>query len=186
MALELVTTVGGASSNCYNTLAEFNAYLAAVFPKPNTAVNASEDNKSRALVFACQQITLLQYDGARTAESQALPFPRIALVNPDTDYRSINYPKYYYRSVRFGPAYYATDIIPDRVKRAECVIAQALLEGTYTPNTAGATGDVTEFAADGARFVFGKAKQGRDKTQWPQEATELLKPLLKQLRFVRS
>lgn len=181
--LELVTTIGGASTNAYNTLAEFNAYLAEVFPKPDTALNASEDNKNRALVAACRQIYLKEYEGGKVAETQAQPFPRVGLVNPDS---VVGWPDYVPELSRTGFVYYATDIIPDRVKRAECVIAQALLEGTYMPNEVGGGGSIQSFQTNGVTVQYGKARNGRDATQWPQEATELLKPLMKQLRFVRS
>jgi hypothetical protein len=180
--LALVTTIGGASSNAYNTLDELNAYLAEAFPKPATAVNASEDNKNRALVAACKQIYLQEYEGSRATSVQKQPFPRFELINPD----SVTTDSVYVGSVASGPAYYATDIIPDRVKRAECVIAQALLEGTYRPNQVGGAGEVQGFLSDGVTFTYRKSANGRDASQWPQEATELLKPLFKQLRFVRS
>jgi len=79
MAVVIDATISGASSNSYNTLAEFNAYLDARVS--NTKADAAtDDNKNRALVQSARIFDqYVVWNGTKTESTQARAHPRTNL-----------------------------------------------------------------------------------------------------------
>lgn len=114
MAVTIVETVGGATSNSFVTLAETEIYVEARLNVGDWD-SATDDTKNRSLVEATRELSARVWDGYRVTTTQALSWPRQWVVNPDDP--NLNY--------------YATDEIPQRVKDATMELAlQFVLEGT--------------------------------------------------------
>lgn len=82
MALTLVTTVGSATANSYNTTAEIDAVAAELLPAPVTWDIQSTDIKARAMVQATRLIDRLPAPGDRVDDTQALAWPRAGVSRP--------------------------------------------------------------------------------------------------------
>lgn len=116
MTLVIDATVGGASSNSFVTLAEATTYMEARL-NGSTWTSATTDNQNRALVEATRELSSREYTGMKASSTQALQWPRSFAVNPDINW--------------VGNPFYASDIIPQRVKDATCELAfQFLKAGT--------------------------------------------------------
>jgi len=109
MPVSLDATVGGANSNSFITVATANS-IADNSLNVTTWTAASADNKARALIMATTDLQPLAWVGTRTAEAQALAWPRTdAVINGRT---------------------IADDVIPREVQQATFDLALATLEGT--------------------------------------------------------
>lgn len=117
MAVTLTYTPGGASDNCYVTLAEAEAYFA---NRLNSSVNGdwtndssgvarTDDAKKAALITATWRINEEAFFGKKTATTQALEWPRLDVTDRDG---------YYFDS----------DEIPVCVKHATFICALELLK----------------------------------------------------------
>lgn len=111
MALD--ATVGGASANSFGTRAEANTFFADRL-YTTTWDGASDANKDKALITACQQISQLRFFGEKATSTQALPWPRLCVRNEDAS--------------AYSDLYYASDEIPTRLKHAQFIYAQELLK----------------------------------------------------------
>lgn len=78
MALIIDATLNGANSNSYVTLEEANTYFESRL-YVDTWINATDDDKSRALVMACRRINQEVFYGDRETSTQKLPFARVSL-----------------------------------------------------------------------------------------------------------
>jgi hypothetical protein len=77
MAPSLVSTLGGTTSNSYQSVADAGVYFAnTLFAAEWTALTA--DTKAAALITATQWLETLTYTGTRVATTQALQWPREA------------------------------------------------------------------------------------------------------------
>lgn len=110
-------TVGGASSNSYNTLAEADSYFAD--REPSTAWDdASEVDQEDALLTATKRLEQEHFrgtpvkplTGTSSGDTQSLWFPAHEVTN------------------RAGWTYLQT-VIPEGIKRAQLEIAYAILDG---------------------------------------------------------
>ena len=117
MAVTLTYTPGGASDNCYVTLAEAEAYF---LNRLNSSVNGdwtndsagvarTDDVKKAALITATLRIDEEMFLGSKSSTTQALKWPRVNVVDEDG---------YYFDS----------DAIPSRVKQATYICALELLK----------------------------------------------------------
>lgn len=124
MAAQIDATVGGESANSYATLEEFEVW--ADGRHPATAYDeATEDERTRALISATVRLDQEQYRGVRASATQALQWPRYGAEKPDLSYSDV---------------WYASDEIPTRVKRAQMDLAYQLLAGGYSPDDTGLEG----------------------------------------------
>lgn len=132
MPLAIVATVGAATANSFVTVAEADTYLEA---RLNSAAWTGVDPKMQALIEATRELCALGgWLGYRVDTTQALAFPRADLENPDDPTPG---------------TYYATTIIPQRVKDATCELALEFLRaGTTDVAAAPATTGVTEKTVD--------------------------------------
>lgn len=114
MAVTIVATAGGASSNSYVTLSEMTTYMEA---RLNSGAfdDADPDDQNRALVEATRWLDTLTWRGERTTSTQALQWPRQWALDPDSPIQD----------------YYDEDAVPGRVKDAQRELAfQFLVAGT--------------------------------------------------------
>jgi len=76
MALVIDSTVGGANSNSYVTLAEANTYFESRLNVTTWTDITDDDIKNRALVQATRRLDYENFYGERERTTQALKFPR--------------------------------------------------------------------------------------------------------------
>lgn len=111
MALALVTTVGGATSNSYATLAQVATVMDELLPVPEAWATATADRKNRALVKATRILDQrMAWRGERVDDTQALEWPRVGVPKPSGLYS------------------YDSDEIPGPVTTAQARLALFLLE----------------------------------------------------------
>lgn len=112
---DLITSAGSASANSFISSEASDAYL-------DTRLNASawsdasDDDKARALIEATRELSLLNWDGKRVDDTQALSWPRQLVKNPDDPNWS----------------YFDSTEIPTRVKDATCELALEFLRAGTT------------------------------------------------------
>lgn len=110
MALTLDATVGGTAANTYQTRAEAVTLAGEVWPVADAFLTAAPEDQDRALVAAAKLLQQMRYRGDRTAEDQALVWPRSGVVlHLDTTTE------------------YGTATIPVPVKEAQMLLATHLL-----------------------------------------------------------
>jgi len=121
MAISLDATVGGASSNTYITLSDTNSIVEGLVLDADVQAwdTSSADNQNRALYTAAQRIDRERFLGARVADTQALQWPRSGVRKPDTytNPYGLTFPN------RLVADYYTDTEIPDKVKKAQVVLA---------------------------------------------------------------
>ena len=121
MAITLDATVGGANANTYITLDDANAIIEGFVLSDDNAAwdNSTTDNKNRALFTAAQRIDREKFLGARVSDTQALEWPRSGVRKPDTytNLYGLSFPN------RLVADYYTDTEIPERVKKAQVVLA---------------------------------------------------------------
>lgn len=110
--MALVTTSGSASADSYATQAEATAYLA-IRTTGTTWTALSSDVKDNYLRWAAIVLDTMDWRGARTAETQALAWPREDVSDPD------------------GFAI-EDDAIPTWLKRAQSEMAYQLVSNDWT------------------------------------------------------
>lgn len=109
----ITATAGAINANSYVTREEWDAYIAETYGAVVQGVNA--EDKESALIRAARRMQELRWHGTKTANTQALAFPRSNLVDPDAAPSSVTY--------------FSTSAIPTRVKRGQCELAYAYLQG---------------------------------------------------------
>ncbi len=121
----VIATVGAADANSFVTRAEADTYLDAQLN--TSAAWTGTDDKDRALIQATGILSALtDWIGTKLTTTQALAWPRDAAVNPD-EAQPVE------TKIR-TPVYFATDVIPWRVKHATIELALALRRaGTDNP-----------------------------------------------------
>lgn len=106
MPLVLIATPGAPDANSFLTVERASEILAG---RLNTeAWDDAAELRERALVSGTREISLYRYKGERSSDTQALPFPRRGLKDPDV-------------------GEIADDVIPERVEFALAELALALL-----------------------------------------------------------
>lgn len=98
MAWEIITldsSVGGASSNAFLTLAECDAYIHSR-PFHEAWDSITDENERKAsILWATRKLSEYRWLGRIVSDSQALPFPRTGLYDNDgREYASDAYPEW--------------------------------------------------------------------------------------------
>jgi hypothetical protein len=128
MAIALVATVGGSTSNTYQTLADAQDIIdGLVLDADVTAwATATTDAKNRALYTAAQRLDRERYLGARATDTQSMQWPRTGVRKPDTyiNTYAVGFP------FRISTDYYTDTEIPTQIKQAQAVLAVFLNNNT--------------------------------------------------------
>jgi len=178
MAITLTTTIGGASSDSYNSVAEFDAFLA-LKRNSATVLALSSDDKALGLLETMDLLEINNWRGARATTTQALSHPRSGLEKRDSASGS-------YLDGYAGPNDYLMTEIAGPVKRAQCELAFAILDERFNTNEAD-DARVEEFQADNVRVKFGQGSQSKAQAgQLPVVVARLLSGLLQGNRFQRA
>ena len=121
MAITITATVGSASANSYQTLADANAIIEGLIEVDDVTAwsSASDDAKNRALFTATIRIDRERFLGARATDTQALQWPRTGVRKPDTyvNTYAVGFP------FRISTDYFAETEIPEQVKKAQVILA---------------------------------------------------------------
>ena len=119
----LIATPGAADANSYCTLAEANTYHDAHLYATTWTGAASDDVRTVALIMATRLIDQhIDWDGAKTSETQALRWPRTGM--EDGDGYSID-----------------SDVIPQLLKDATAELARLLI-GSDLTTTSSSGGEI--------------------------------------------
>jgi hypothetical protein len=128
MAITIVATIGGASSNSYLTLADAQLIVDGLVEDADVTAwgSATTDAKNRALYTATQRLDRERFLGARATDTQALQWPRSGVRKPDTyiNTYSIGFP------FRITADYFTDTEIPTQIKYAQVVLAAYLNNNT--------------------------------------------------------
>ena len=128
MAIALVATVGGNTSNTYLTLADAQLIVDGMVQDADVTAwgSATTDAKNRALYTAAQRLDRERYLGARATDTQSMQWPRTGVRKPDTyiNTYAVGFP------FRITTDYYTDTEIPDQIKRAQVVLAIYLNNNT--------------------------------------------------------
>lgn len=121
MAIALVATVGGNTSNTYLTLADAQLIVDGMVQDADVTAwgSATTDAKNRALYTAAQRLDRERYLGARATDTQSMQWPRTGVRKPDTyiNTYAVGFP------FRITTDYFDDTEIPDQIKRAQVVLA---------------------------------------------------------------
>src|SRR5690606_14902 len=116
---DLIATPGAPNANSYVTLAEADAYVAALAgPSARAWEQLDDDAKKRALLTATRRLDQEEYAGRKASSTQALKWPRVGV--KDEDGRP-----------------YPSDVIPEPIKAAQIEIALGYGDGAEDPFAAG-------------------------------------------------
>jgi hypothetical protein len=178
MAITIDATVGGASSNSYVTLAEADTFLE--IESDTWTAEADDEVKKRWLVKAQRVLSRefkTQWRGSRVNSTQALDWPRSGVESVDAAGGYLGG----YGGGYYGVSYYGVDEIPQQVKDAQCLLAAALLDGSYAEGeavraTSYATDDLSESGLEYAAAIGAL----------PTQVTKLLAGLLTGGRLARG
>lgn len=138
MAVEIDATAGGQDANSYVTPEEMTAYC----ERRGQTIWTEADAQLWALATATDDLTLLNWPGARSTATQALAWPRDYVIDPDKlgigdnlVVRVLN---------RRTPEMFDPEIVPDRVKNATCELALQYLLGNVNAGAPDANMAVVE------------------------------------------
>lgn len=138
MAVEIKATAGASDANSYVTEDEMSAYC----ERRGQPVWTGADSQLWALSTATDDLTLLNWLGARSTATQALAWPRDYVVDPDKlgvgdnlVVRVLN---------RRTPEMFDPEIVPQRIKDATCELALQYLLGNVNAGTPDANVAVVE------------------------------------------
>ena len=110
MPITIVATPGAANANACVTEAEQIAYMAARLNASAWSTfsgSSCTESEKAAMVEAFRELNYRNYTGRRATDSQAFAWPREMVPDPDSP---------------FG-GYYASNVIPVRIKDAACELA---------------------------------------------------------------
>ena len=121
MAIVLVATAGGSTSNTYQTLADAQAIIDGFIEDADVTAwaTATTDAKNRALYTAAQRLDRERYLGARATDTQSMQWPRTGVRKPDTyiNTYAVGFP------FRITTDYFTDTEIPTQIKQAQAVLA---------------------------------------------------------------
>jgi hypothetical protein len=121
MAITIDATIGGASANSYQTLADAQSIVDGMVQDADVTAwaAATTDAKNRALYTATQRLDRERFIGARSTDTQALQWPRTGVRKPDTyiNTYAVGFP------FRITTDYYTDTEIPDQIKKAQVMLA---------------------------------------------------------------
>jgi hypothetical protein len=146
VAITITTTIAGASSNSYVTVADASTYFEGRLDAEgwNTA---DEERQQQALLTAMRVLESLDFIGARSTGTQALCWPRVATTQGERG-MSFSYSVSSLTVLGAGEGLYDNDgrkwlvtVIPTPVVEAQCEVALVLLQQGATW-LSGAGGDL--------------------------------------------
>jgi hypothetical protein len=121
MAITIDATIGGASANSYQTLADAQSIVDGMVQDADVTAwaAATTDAKNRALYTAAQRLDRERFIGARSTDTQSLQWPRTGVRKPDTyiNTYAVGFP------FRITTDYYTDTEIPDQIKKAQVMLA---------------------------------------------------------------
>lgn len=121
MAVTITATVGSATANSYQTLADAQAIIDGLIEDDDITAwaSATTDQKNRALFTATVRIDRERFLGARVTDTQALQWPRTGVRKPDTyiNTYATGFP------FRISTDYFTDTEVPDQVKKAQAILA---------------------------------------------------------------
>ena len=121
MAITIDATIGGASANSYQTLADAQSIVDGMVQDADVTAwaAATTDAKNRALYTATQRLDRERFIGARSTDTQLLQWPRTGVRKPDTyiNTYAVGFP------FRITTDYYTDTEIPDQIKKAQVMLA---------------------------------------------------------------
>lgn len=130
MPITLTTTVGGATSDSYISVADADTYFSR---RPNATAwtdLTDDDDKSKLLLWAMRSLNGLGWIGGRYSTTQALDWPRVA-IRPTERY------SLYYSEIAYSGGLYdqngnlwTVEEIPTGVLNAQCEFALAIQQNT--------------------------------------------------------
>jgi hypothetical protein len=125
VTLTLIATPGGLTSNVFLDWAAARAILDGV---PNTSAwnSATSDEQDQALVYATTMLESIAYLGVKSTVSQALNWPRQAVLDPDYGQQAGAISGYMVGEGNWGVYLSYTDI-PVRIQRATTLLALEIL-----------------------------------------------------------
>lgn len=165
MPTAIDATIGGASANSYQTVAESDTYFGDRL-NADAWFDASADNKARAKIMATRRLNRENWYGERATTTQALAWPRIGVIKADSPSGG-GLGEFY----GYGDCYLDTET-PDLVKQAENELALAYLQGFDDDD-----GDaIEEFAEAGGMRV--KFRATSLPNALPVSVSRLIAPLL--------
>ena len=153
----IITTVGGSDANSYVTIAEFKTYCEGVWPVP-AAASQADGVLTPLLITAARVMNGFSWIGCKAASTQKLAWPQYDVEDPDTD------------------GNFASDTIPQRVKDAQCELALALYNKSYSPNNDKAK-SIKSWQTDGVRIDYDTSNT-LSKNEIPASVMALIGPLL--------
>lgn len=177
----LVETIGGATSNTFCTLVEATAYLSARL-NATAFTGAVADSQNMALLEACRELSRLGcWKGRRVNATQALSWPRDYVPDPDNpDNEGLLVSGYEDLEEPFSTiTYYATTVMPTRVKEAQIELALEFLRAG-TEDVAGLDPDtnIKSSVTDVLETVFvGQSQRASGLVRFPR-VMALIGPLL--------
>ena len=128
MAIVLVATPNGSTSNTYQTLADAQAIIDGLVLDADVIAwaTATTDAKNRALYTAAQRLDRERYLGARATDTQSMQWPRTGVRKPDTyiNTYAVGFP------FRITTDYFTDTEIPTQIKQAQAVLAVFLNNNT--------------------------------------------------------
>lgn len=160
----LTTTVGGASSNSYISVADATTYFdERLHPQTSLWTSASTDDKERALITATRRLDDEDWQGIRTTTAQALDWPR------------------YWANDEDGEEY-DEDSIPTIVQHATCELAlRLLIDNAASQDTLADTG-LEEFKSAKAGPLNMERNPTFSAGQLPQQVKRMLAHVIRTAR----
>lgn len=174
-ASDIITTVGGSTSNSYISLADAQTLFFDLRLDAGAWLDASEEDKVRALIMAAKRLNRENWLGERVTTTQKLAWPRYGVAKIDSGGIG-GYAGYGYTY----PDQYESTEIPQEVKDAQCELALAYLDG-FSDNAGGDS--ISEFRADD---VTVKLKNEQPSGDAPDSVMLLIGALLRGNELVRG
>jgi hypothetical protein len=163
MAVSIVTTVGGASSNSYVTQAEATTYHEGRL-NATAWSGATSDSMNRALVEAARELDVLSWVGTPADDTQVMRWPRQWAEDPDSPTLGL---------------YYDSTEIPQRVKDAQCELALEFLKaGTTDVAALPANAELVSQSVDVLSKTFADPSKRRQGIVRFPRVYNLIRPLL--------
>lgn len=132
MPLVLDATIAGAASNSWVDMTTAQAIIDET-PNADAWTAATSTLRTQALVSSCRMLSTVAWRGTKTTTTQALPWPRYFVLDPDAGATASGFTGW--TGVGF---YLDSSTIPDRVRRAQVALALEILRAS--PSLSSATG----------------------------------------------
>jgi hypothetical protein len=178
MAITLITTVGGSTSDSYASADEFDTFLKRR-RNGDDVLNMSPDKKAQGLLEAMTFLAPLHWPGSVVSATQALAHPRYGLPKPNSE--SLDY--YSESSQSNLPIYYESTEIAPPVKNAQCELAYLILSEQFNTDESESAA-IQSFSADGVSVNYATGARTRSKSgQLPPSVGRILAGLVMGTQF---